>query len=169
MTQFNRQNRSNAAGGILLPLGLICLFAFCSLLLAILGTRAYSSVQQSIDNDFGATVTANYLRTKLGRANAQNAVEIRQIEGVQVLAIATQAGGMQFETRIYVYEGQLMEDYVDADAPLRQPGAPGSVVIAQVQSCHFEITPDHLLTVDIVSHGNAKSRLVFALLEGGGP
>ncbi|MGD9559163.1 MAG: DUF4860 domain-containing protein [Oscillospiraceae bacterium] len=145
-------------------MGLICLFAFCSLALALLGGRAYRQIQAGVEDSFGSTVAASHLRTKLSQNNAVGAVSLRDEGGVQVLAIATTTGEADYETRIYLHEGTLWERFVTADTPF---STVGGIQIAQLARCTFAISPDGLFTSEIESSEGSVVRVAFALAEGG--
>ncbi len=157
-----RQNKSGALAGILLPLGLICLFAFCSLLLALMGGQAYKSIQNGVDDSFDSTVTANYLRTKLAQNNRAGAISLRTEGDIEVLVIASGTGNERYETRIYVQDGRLMENYAMASAPFSPEGG---MSIAKVRSCSFSIE-DGLFTAEIESPAGYSTRTVFLLAQG---
>lgn len=156
--------RSGSVVGVLLPMGLICLFAFCSLALALLGGRAYRQVQAGVDDAFDSTVAASYLRNKLTHNNEAGRVSLREEGAFEVLVIRDERGETAFETRIYVIDGQLRETFVPADAVFE---AASGVTIALVGGCTFNLSADNVFTAEIESPGGVHSRVVFALAGGG--
>lgn len=151
--------------GILLPMGLICLFALCSLALALLGGQAYRQIQDGVDDAFDSTVAVGYLRNKLTQNNEAGKVSLRR-EGVfDVLVIKEKHGEDSYETRIYVIDGELRETFVPASVPFE--GASG-ITIATMGECEFEVSPDGVFTAYIVSPEGVSSRISFALAGGGG-
>lgn len=162
--QQNKKLNSGMISGILLPLGLICLFAFCSLALALMGGRAYKQIQAGVDDSFGTTVAASYLRTKLSQNNGLDVVSLRQQDDIEMLVIKTQISGRDFETRIFMWQGQLMETFVAADSDF---STGGGISIARIKSCDFSISAENLFTAEIESMAGTKTRTAFALLTGG--
>ncbi len=160
----HQKNRSGTLVGILLPMGLVCLFAFCSLALALMGGQAYKQIQNGVDESFSSTVAASYLRTKLSQSNPPGDVFLQSEEGVQMLVIRDRGDENVFETRIYMYDGSLVESYVAEGAPFMPQGA---IRIAQLQSCEFAIDEDGLFTADIVSPEGVHIQTAFAVREGG--
>ena len=155
-----KSESSGAALGILLPMGLICLFAFCSLALALMGGQAYKSIQNSIDDSFGSTVAASYLRTKLIQNNEASLVSIEQEGPYEVLVIRSEQENDTFLTRIFVEEGELKESYT----PLDTAFSPSSgVTIAYVNECRFAISEEGLFTAEILSENGTSTRTAFAL------
>lgn len=161
-------NKSGAIAGILLPMGLVCLFAFCSLALALLGGRAYKAIQASVDENFETSVAANYLRTKVTQNNAAGRVELRREGAFDLLVITSGTEDNLFETRIYVIDGELRETYVPASVPFE---AATGITIAQVEDCAFSIE-NGLLRAGILSTSGVNAEVAVALagaeVPGGG-
>jgi hypothetical protein len=156
---------SGLVSGILMPMGLVCLFAFCSLALALLGGQAYKNIQTGVDDSYGASVASAYLRTKISQANRGDEVLLRDEGGVQLLVIRTVLGGATYETRIYMHEGRLMESHFeDAEAPFNPAGG---VLISRLSSCAFNIDGDGLFTAEIVGENGVIAHTAFAVAEGG--
>lgn len=160
----SKKTTSGVVAGILLPMGLICLFAFCSLTLALLGGNAYRQIQGGIEDSYGSTVCANYLLTKLSQNNATGQITLRQEGDVQLLVIATVVQERDYETRIYYDDGQLKETLVSADTPFK---AQDGMTVANVKNCTFSLSDSGLFTADIESPGGEITRTVFALAGGG--
>jgi len=158
-----KKNRSGVVAGIMLPMGLICLFAFCSLALALMGGQAYKQIQAGVDDSFGSTVAASYLRTKLSQNNQPGVVSLRTEAGVDMLVIRTEGAQTVYESRIYVSDGRLMESFVPADDPFSDNG----IKIAEITSCTFALADDGLFSAEIVSVAGAVTPVSFALTEGG--
>lgn len=157
----DNQKRSGSVMGILLPMGLICLFAFCSLALALLGGQAYRQIQAGVDDAFDSTVAASYLRNKLTQNNEAGRISLREEGAFNVLVIADDN---DLETRIYVIDGELRETYVKADTAFE---AASGITIAQVAACSFELSAEHVFTAEIESPEGVHSRVAFALANGG--
>lgn len=163
MTKTN--NKSGIVAGILLPMGLVCLFAFCSLALALYGGSAYKQIQSGVEDSFGPSVTAGYLRQKLSQFNENGGIALRDEDGTQVLVIASQSGDVAYETRIYMKDGRLMENYERADTVFT---GMGGVQIAVLTGCEFSLDEDGLFTATIESLDGAVTRASFATAQGGG-
>lgn len=157
------KNKSGVVAGIMLPMGLVCLFAFCSLALAIFGGKAYRNIQASVDDSYGSTVAASYLRTRIAQAKGSQ-VLLREEEGIQVLSIGFTANGEAYETRIFMQDGRLVESFERADAPFDKNSG---VEIAPLKNCRFEITDDGLFIANLESLGGSQVRTAVAVMEGG--
>ena len=161
-----KREKSGVVAGVLLPMGLICLFAFCSLALALFGGQAYRQIQGAVDDSFDCNVAASYLRNKLSQNNTGDSISLREENGVQLLVISTTVGERSFETRIYHANGQLRESTVAAGMPFEI--SPADITIARLQSCNFTCSEDGLFTAEMVSAAGTRTRTAFAMVEGGG-
>lgn len=157
--------KSGIVAGILLPMGLVCLFAFCSLALALYGGSAYKQIQTGVEDSFGPSVTAGYLRTKLSQFNHSGSISLRDEDGTEVLVIASESGDVEYETRIYMQDGKLMETYVRADTAFT---GMGGIQIATLEGCEFSLDEDGLFTAVIESLDGTVTRASFAVAQGGG-
>ena len=158
-----KKSASGSVAGILLPMGLVCLFAFCSLALALMGGQAYRQIQSSVDDSYDTTVAASYLRTKLSQNNQSGAVQLREENGVQLLVIQSKSNDVLYETRIYMKDGRLMENFERADVPF----APvDGVMIAELASCRFALD-EGLFTAEMESRAGTSTSTAFAVTQGG--
>lgn len=161
---MQQKTSSGTIVGILLPLGLICLFAFCSLALALMGGRAYKSIQANIDSGYGTTVAASYLRTKLSQNNLPGSIRLTQENGVEVLSLSTTQNESSYLTRIYMHEGQLKESFLPEGSAF-QPA--GGVPIAMVNECTFALDEEtKLFTANMRNGDGVATRVAFALAGG---
>lgn len=166
----HKKQRSGVVAGIILPMGLICLFAFCSLALALLGGRAYKSIQSEVDRSHGGSVAASYLRTKLSQAGGSGEVFLREMEGTQVLVLPTQIQDAPYETRIFLHEGMLTETFGAAGGQL---DVLGGNAIAPVAACSFAIDEAGLFTAEFTGQPDAdgqagdRTEMAYALAKGG--
>lgn len=166
----HKKQRSGVVAGIMLPMGLICLFAFCSLALALLGGRAYKAIQGEVDRSHGGSVAASYLRTKLGQAGGANEVALREMEGTQVLVLATEIQDTPYETRIFLHDGMLTETFGAASSRLEPLGGNA---IAPVASCSFAIDEAGLFTAEFTGQPKDeggegdRTQMAYALAGGG--
>lgn len=157
------QKRSGLISGLLLPLGLICLFAMCSLALALLGGRAYKTLNQDNAENFSGAVVASYLRTKLAQNNSVDAVSVQQFGDTEVLVIRT-GDSFDYEIHIFVRDGYLVEAYVPASDAFNPTLGER---IAPVTSCSFAISSSGLFTAEIVTPQGQSMTMAFALIQGG--
>lgn len=144
---------------VLLPMGLICIFAFCSLLLVVVGVDVYRQVQDSGDRSYDSAVLASYLRTKVVQNNVEGCIYLRDEDGLEVLVIESAAQGTELETLIFFQDGKLYEGLKLAEDDFN-PGLASA--IASVDGCSFAIT-DGLLTAELLIPGGEVARVAVTL------
>ncbi len=149
----------------LLPLGLVCVFAVCSLALALIGGRAYRDIQEDVALGYDSRIAATYLRTKLSQDNVAGAATLRTEGTYEVLVLARATDSGSLETRIYMDGGKLKEAYVPAGTAF---DASLGTAVAVLDDCVFTIDENGLFTADIVCTDGQPQRMQFALAGGEG-
>lgn len=148
---------------ILLPMILICVFAFCSLGITLMGAQAYKNLQKNWTDKFGTTVAANYLRTKIYQNNVAGSVYLKTKDEYKILVIEDGRQEEPYETRIFMWENDLKEAFVRSDSPF---DAKQGNTIAQLSFCEFSID-DGVFLAEISSMGGSRTRTAVALAGGG--
>jgi hypothetical protein len=164
MSRLKKQS-SGTITGVLLPLGMICLFAFCSMFLLLTGLSVYRELRQGSDSVFGSTVAYSYLHTKLSQSNTEGAISLREEEGTQVLVISNpNQGENPYETRIYFFGGKLCELFTPASEPFDP--ALGTTITALLY-CSFSIDGS-LFEADMMTVEEESIHMAFGLVGGSG-
>ena len=100
--------RSHALGGVFV-FALLGTFAVMGVLLIMLGAQAYNTVVTSAQMSSNERILRSYPLNKVRMNDNVDALEIRQIEGVDVLTITQDYDGDMYETYVYCYDGWLRE------------------------------------------------------------
>ena len=90
---------------------LLAVFAVGVLSVLLSGAESYRRLTRQDQADFDSRTCAQYLASKIRQAPSPESIEISDLQGVVVLQIAEKIDGEQYLTRIYCYEGWLMELY----------------------------------------------------------
>ena len=88
------------------------------LFLVMTGTGLYSAVVDSQTRNREARAALSYLAARVHAADAAGAVSVGEGPEGAALLLRENADGETYETRIYLYEGALREEYGTADAAL---------------------------------------------------
>lgn len=96
---------------------LISLFAVLALVVVLTGTQAYTSVTGRADQNVSLRGTMGYLTEKLRTGDDGGAVCVFEADGVHGISIGQDVDGTRYETRVYAYEGNLCEQFVEAGEP----------------------------------------------------
>lgn len=96
-------------------IGIAALFLVGFLLLVLFGARSYQNTveMQTRNNDTRALLS--YVSARVRAGDSAGAIRIANSTYGDLLTIADTDG---YETRIYLYDGALVEEYAAADAPL---------------------------------------------------
>ena len=126
---------------------LLGFFALLSTLMVLLGAQMYrNTVDHAAKNNEGRVLGA-YVRSMVRAEDALDAVSIEEHDGVKALAMYEEIDGEGYVTWLYEYEGQLYEQFTDADREF-SPQSGTAICAAK----HFEPTlEDGLLTVALVN------------------
>jgi hypothetical protein len=90
------------------------LFASCILSVLLSGAGAYRRLSQRDKEDFQRSTCAQYVATKLHQVD--DCVTVGSFGGQDALLISQELDGEEYLTRIYCFNGYLMELFSAADA-----------------------------------------------------
>lgn len=107
----------------LYPLLLFAIIVLSLLFLVSAGTGLYSAIVENQARNRQARAALSYLTARVHAADTAGAVSIGAGPEGDALLLREKAGDDVYETRIYLYEGALREEYGPADLPLRPESA----------------------------------------------
>lgn len=90
----------------LLALLVFSLFAICMMLVLLTGAGGYRRLSEAGDAAYTQSTAAQYLATRFHQGRDP---QIREFEGCQALTFSEDIGSATYLTRVYVYDGWLME------------------------------------------------------------
>lgn len=91
---------------------LFAVFAACVLAVLLTGARAYRDITQRDRDAYNARIAAQYVAQRVRQADSLYGVAVEDFGGVQALVLGA---GEEYVTRVYCYDGALMELYCPAD------------------------------------------------------
>ncbi len=152
--------KSHASYTGLYTIAVAALFLAGFLMLVILGARSYQAAAAGESANMQQRALLSYLTTTLKGYDTAGAVQISEDASLgTVISIADGTSG--YALRLYVSDGNLVEDYAAKDAALDPAMAS---VIAPTNTFSAEISEDGLLSVTT----DAGTALFTARSEGGG-
>lgn len=122
---------------------LFTLISLLSLLLVIFGSSIYHAVEQSRTADNVERAGTAYLASRIAASDSVDALSRAQGPEGDMLVISEQVNGQILETRLYLYQGQLLEDYALSGTAINPHGAT-PIVSTEVFSFSYD---DGLLSV----------------------
>lgn len=112
---MKRRMTENSISAIM-ALCILAVFAVTILGVLLGGAKVYKSITRQGQTDFDSRTCQQLLLTKLRQASSPNAVQIRQFGSGDAIYIYENYESRSFVTRIYCYNGWLMELFsVDSD------------------------------------------------------
>ena len=125
------------------------------LLLVVFGTRTYLSITVSRDKLSRERLISSYLHS-ISKIN-ETAIYYRNIDNKDVLII--EDGDSSYGNRIYVHEGNLLEDYGQIDSSLKPQRAS---IIAKADEMKIKQVNEELLELEV----DGRQIYIHTLKEG---
>lgn len=139
----------------LLALLLFAVFAACVLAVLLTGASAYKRLTQRDQRAYDSRTCVQYIATRVRQSDRADGLEVAPFEDAQALVLKEKSG---FVTRVYWYDGWLMELYSAPDAGL-SPEDGTKLLEAERVSFALE---DGLLRADVLC-GGRESALCLSL------
>ncbi len=132
---------------ILFVLVMFSVYTICALFLSVIGANVYENNADNSETAYNTRTSVLYLTEKIRQNDTENAIELREWEGSDMLVLREIYGEDIYETLIYVEDGYLCEvSIVAGKDPVRGIGEQ----IMPLTSISFDMTIPRLLEMDIV-------------------
>lgn len=112
---MKRNNKQIHTVDMLFPLLFVLLFCLCTLLVVIQGARIYEKTAAGLQENYTIRTAVSYLQEKVRECGDASDIEIKQIEGRQVLIIDGVYEGETYASYIYLEDGKLKELFQKKD------------------------------------------------------
>lgn len=156
---MKRQGTKHHMDGLLMLL-LFGVFAVCVLIVLLTGAKAYRGLTERDRTAYDRRTCVQYIATKVRQGDVEGGVTVEPFGDTAALCMR-QYG---FVTRVYCYDGWLMEMYTFEDAELTpQDGEK----VMPLSGLSFDLE-DGLLTVELQSGEGVTDTLRLALRSGEG-
>jgi len=142
---------------------LLAAFAILSLLVVVVGARAYRTIIQTADAAHASRTGMSYILGKVRSSDEADMLEIRLEDGVDVLALGGDYGGERYETYIYCDGEAIREYFAAAGQPFE---ASYGEEILQAQALSFALE-GRLLTISLVDEDGETHTASLFLAAGG--
>lgn len=141
----------------LMALLLFGVFAVCVLAVLLTGAKAYRRLTERDQSAYQSRTCAQYLATRVRQADQADGVYTEDFGGADALVLEEDG----YLTRVYCYEGALMELYCAVDAEM-EPRDGEEVMSAQELSLELE---DGLLTA-VLTGADGREETLYLSLRG---
>lgn len=88
---------------------LFLVFILCSVFTILIGSRVYSNIRARNDAAFYSDTALSYITNKVRQSDRADCVNVRTIDGQEVLVLTSDFYGTLYETWIYTKDGALLE------------------------------------------------------------
>lgn len=90
-------------------LALLCTFIIGSLVLMNVGVHVYKNIVENNAQNFRLRASLSYVATKVRQYDMADTISVREEDGVPMLVFQEELEGSKYLTRIYCYDGNMME------------------------------------------------------------
>ena len=120
-------------GGIFTML-LFLVFVLSALFTVLTGSRVYENITVRSDRNFSGSTALSYIANKIRQGDQAGMVDVKEVEGTQVLELRQQVGGTEYVTWIYWRDGSLKELFTDAGLCISVQGEGGGSLELSLRS-----------------------------------
>lgn len=115
-----KRENSRPSGSIdfIFSMILFLVFILCSVFTILIGSRVYGNIRARNDAAFYSDTALSYITNKVRQADRTDSVEVRSIDGQNVLVLSSDYDGVLYETWIYTKDGSLMELFSEQSSGL---------------------------------------------------
>lgn len=140
-------------------LSLLCIFVICSVLVVSYQISGYHHILNENEVIQNQSLIASYLRNQVRFHDERGQIQIKSIDGVDVLALHQK----ETTTYLYVYDGVLKEFYAENDFPLTLQDGEDLFEVDQLTMKHHE----GQLELTITNQGQDQTILIALESQGG--
>jgi hypothetical protein len=142
---------------------LLAMFAVLSLLVVIIGARAYKGINASADAAYASRTGMSYLVGKVRGADETGMISVVQQDGAAVLVLGGLYGGERYNTYIYCDGKSVLEYFANANQAF-SAGYGEEILPAQTLSFRLE---GNLLSIHLVDTNGEEHDFSLCLSAGG--
>lgn len=145
---------------ILFTLALFCVLAASSLLVVVIGVRAYESITASMASNYTSRTTLSYISTKVRQNGEAGSVRLDTFGDGQALVLEQSISGTLYRTWIYQSDGQIRELFARADNEISpEEGQP----IMESPGLQMEQVGESLLRFSVEDGQGGKNTVLVSL------
>lgn len=141
-------------------MALFALLILATLALVLVGSRVYQLLVQGQNINSNGRAVHAYLYSQLRGADHTDGIILGKGPQGQALILQENIDGAVYETRIYIYENQLVEEYATQNTPFNPQRAQ---VVAQAEQLDIEKIKNNLFKIN-----TDEGMLYFAPRSAGG-
>lgn len=140
----------------------LCIFLFCAISLlgmVFVGARTQQKINQSTEENFHMRTSLMYISNKAKFFHEEGKISIENFEGMATLVFEEEIDGIKYTTKVYMYDGCLMELFTEKDYKL---GADSGTIITELSSFEVKEINDGLIEVTVESPQGKKGSVLIS-------
>ncbi|HBC31286.1 MAG TPA: hypothetical protein DC024_08605 [Clostridiales bacterium] len=110
---MDRQNQFSFQFIFVMLLSLI--IVILSVMIITLGKNIYDNINEDRNTNYELQVSLSYIANKIRQSDKNEAVEIKELNGINAVVINEVYDEEKYQTWIYFYDGAIYEMFTDAD------------------------------------------------------
>jgi len=142
---------------------LLATFALLSLIVVVVGARAYRVINDTADAAYASRTSMSYLIGKVRGADEAGRITVLRQNGMDVLSLGGDYGGERYNTYIYCMDGAIYEYFADANQAF-SPDFGEEILTARSLSFTLD---QQLLRIELVDADGEAHTASLCLAAGG--
>ncbi len=152
----NGDKKVNTSG--FAALVLLAVFSLCVFFVLVYGADIYKDISERDSRVHNERVALQYVSTKIRQADEKHHISAEDFNGLSSLVITEDIDGTVYETKIYCYEGWLMELFSEKDSGLSPSDGER---ITELEDIVFSIEGETVTVKSVFSDGRKKELNIY--------
>lgn len=158
----HRIEKKGQAVSTLFTMLLFLVFVMSALFTVLIGSRVYENINVRSDRNYTGSTAISYIANKVRQGDRADMVDVKEIDGAQVLEMKQAVGDSEYVTWIYWLDGSVRELFTDTSSGL---GLEDGLEILECGGLSFS-KEGQLLHIETLGEGGGSVSLA---LRSGGP
>lgn len=158
----HRIEKKGQAVSTLFTMLLFLVFVMSALFTVLIGSRVYENINVRSDRNYTGSTAISYITNKVRQGDRADMVDVKEIDGTQVLEMKQAVGDSEYVTWIYWLDGSVRELFTDTSSGL---GLEDGLEILECGGLSFS-KEGQLLHIETLGEGGGSVSLA---LRSGGP
>lgn len=138
---------------------LFCVFSISTLAVVYIGSHIYTKTTDTMETNYYNNTVMEYIVEKVRQGNSHHQIEVKQIDGVNVLCIDDQINHQTYTTYIYNDQNQLKELFIHHDDQFSKESGTSIMDVSHVS---FSIH-NSLLKIDVTINNQLQTSYISIL------
>lgn len=156
--------RKNNGGHSLDVFFVLCIFLICAVsLLGMLfvGANVQKKINQDTEDNFYMRTSLLYISNKAKFYNETDNISVEDFEGQSVLVFKEKIDGTEYETKVYMYDGHLMELFSESGYEI---GIDSGTIITEISSFNLKELNSKLIEVSMKTPNGKSGSVIISRL-----